>query len=445
MSLRFSPYGLASTRPSPVNRMMAAFAADFRDGIDINLGVGYVNEKTIPADRLVEALRAVVADPVDHRQPFNYGGPAGAPNLIAALRRFLIRERIGGLDEATLARKRIVIGPSGATSLLDALADLFAPGIVVTSDPMYYIYSDLLERKGFDLLAVPEDRDGIDPAALEHKLAALGDDARRIAFFFAVTVNNPSCAVLSNGRRRALAAVAARLSAEQSRPVPIFFDQAYELLLHDPAVEPFASVLPADEHGLVYEIGTLSKILAPALRIGYLIGPPGPFMDAIVQRTSDVGFSAPLFAQEMAARMLDRHIGDQLKGVNAGYREKALVVGRAIEERLGPWLEDCVGGRAGFYYYLTLRGIQTHDTSPFFRYLARTTGDPAFDREDGAPEGALLPRVIYLPGLYCVHSRGELVERGRRQLRLSYGFESTEKIVAALEWMRLAAEHAAAD
>jgi 2-aminoadipate transaminase len=249
-----------------------------------------------------------------------------------------------------------------------------------------------------------------------------------------VTVNNPSCTMLSNARRRALYDVAARLSREQNRRIPIFFDLAYELLLHDPAAEAFRSVLPADELGIAYEIGTLSKVLAPALRVGYLLGPDGHLMNAMVQKTSDVGFSAPMFVQEMAGYLLDR-IEPQLRSVNQGYRAKALVVREAIARELGEFLEECRGGSAGFYFYLTFGEIETHSRSHFFRYLTRTTGRVEIDGPAGNPS----PRVVYVPGEYCVHPRGDLAEKGLRQLRLSYGFEDADVIVKALAVMREAA------
>ena len=101
MQIRLSSYGSASTEPSPVSRMMTAFAHDFRDGIDINVGIGYVNEATIPSALFVEAMQAVARDTAKYRQASNYGGAAGSPNLIRSLRDFLLRHQVGGLNAAT--------------------------------------------------------------------------------------------------------------------------------------------------------------------------------------------------------------------------------------------------------------------------------------------------------------------------------------------------------
>jgi 2-aminoadipate transaminase len=440
MDLSLSRYGRASTRPSPVSCMMSSFAYGFRDGLDINLGVGYVNETTIPVTDIEVAMHAVAADPVKYRQVFNYGSSAGSKNLIESLRRFLGGMHIGGLDCATLERKQLIIGPCGATSVLDGLTEIFTPGIVVTSDPMYYIYSDVLERKGFEVMAVPENAEGIDMEILERDIHTPGDTASRIALFYIPTVNNPSCTILSNRRRRALLDFVAGLSRKQNRRIPIFFDLAYELLLHDPKVEPFRSVLPLDEMDLVYEIGTLSKVLAPALRIGYLLGPAGPVINAMTQKTSDVGFSAPLFVQEMASYLLDHCITGQLQRVNSEYRRKANAVRDGIRQHLAPFLAESRGGSAGFYYYLTLEQIETNSSSRFFRFLARSTGDPRIDGLHHAP----FPRVIYLPGEYCVHPRGHLAERGLRQMRISYAFETVPQILRALSFMSEAAAFAMA-
>jgi len=437
-AILLSRYGKASSAASPVNRMMAAFAADFRDGVDVNLGVGYVNENTIPRELIEQSLHEVLARPDKYRVALNYGGPAGSANLIDSIRRFLVDQRVGGLTAEVLARNEIIIGPNGATSLLEGLAHVTAPGVVVTSDPIYYIYCDYLERMGFAICAVPEDRDGLEVDRVEARLRDLGFGKDDVRFFYVVTVNNPTCTILSNARRGALVRLAARWSRELGRTVHVIFDQAYEHLIHDASAERPESGLLDDEWGLVYELGTLSKILAPALRIGYLIGRDGPLLRAMVQKTSDAGFSAPLVTQEMASYLLDYHVAGQIDRVNAGYRDKAAAVRRWIEARLGDALAECRGGRAGFYFYLTFDRVATHERSALFRFLARTTGR---DDVDGPP-GAKNPRVVYVPGAFCVHPRGEMVEEGKRQLRLSYGFEELPRIERAIDLMSEAVRYA---
>jgi len=427
-----SEYGSLSSVPSPVNHMMAAFASDFRDGTDINLGVGYVNERTIPDTRICEAVSYVLNHPAKYRQALNYGGPKGSRNLIDSIKTFYLKYGIGGLTEEVLNRKETIIGANGATSILDALSDVLQPGIVLTSDPMYYIYCNALERKGFEIVTVPEDAEGMNADALRRQLDVLGSRKREIAFVYLVTINNPTCTILSNRRRKELVEIVTRLACDLGRKVPLIFDQAYEFLIHDPAVEPPLSGFLYDEAGIVYEISTLSKILAPALRVGYLMGPDGPMMRALIQWTSDIGFSAPLFNQEIASYLIDHHVAEQRERVNRGYREKAAFTRAAIQEQIGVALSSCTGGQAGFYFYLTLRDILTTTQSRFFHFLARTTGDPEID----GPPANRHPRVVYIPGEYCVHPKGDLAKLGARQLRLSYGFEEPDRIGQAMALMK---------
>jgi 2-aminoadipate transaminase len=432
----FSPYGASSLVPSPVNRMMAAFAVDFRDGYDVNLGVGYVNEQTIPRRLIGEALAAVIRDPARHRAAFNYGDPAGSANCIASLKRFLVKEKVGGLTAEVLDRNRIVIGASGVTSLLEGIAQVLQPGVVVTTDPQYYIYCDFLERCGYTLLPIPEDEKGIRIDVLQQRIESLRE---AVSFFYIVTVNNPTCSILCNERKMRLLEIASRLGKAANKRIPVFFDTAYELLIHDPEAERPMSALLDDDEGIAFELGTLSKIFAPGLRIGYMIGPETTFMRAMVQRISDMGFSAPVMNQEIASHLLDHHASEQIRAVNVGYREKAKRTREMIARHLDRHIEQCTGGSAGFYFYLTLKDCLTEEGSPFFNYLARTTGIASVDCEGKDRR----QRVVYIPGAYCVHPQGDLAEKGRRQLRISYGFEELDRIEQGIRLIGEAVEFAA--
>lgn len=432
-----SEYGKASSIPSAVNQMMTDFAVGYRDGYDINLGVGYVNETTIPYQAIQNACEAVIANPKKYRAALNYGGAQGSPNLTESIRKYHVENQIGGITEDTFSTRDIVIGANGATSLLESITHLLPSGIVFTADPMYYIYCNDLDRKGFTIAAIPEDNEGLQTELLRDKLKQYRSAKEAIRFFYVVTVNNPSCTILSNNRKRELVEIVTQLSHEMGRKIPIFFDNAYTELVHDNTVDPLESAFNYDELGIVYEIGTLSKIIAPGLRIGYLIGPTGEFLNSIIQRTSDIGFSAPLINQEIASYLLDNNIDAQIKLVNNEYQQKAKQVKTWIEELLYERVQECRGGRAGFYYYLTLANIKTDSTSDFFKFLTRTTG---LEHIDG-PEDNPHPKVIYIPGEHCVHPNGNMVEIGKQQLRISYGFEELAQIHTALKYMKGAIDY----
>ncbi len=430
MDFQFSELAQKSLIPSAINQLTAEFAEDFREGIDINLGVGYVNDKTIPVDAIQQAYTEIIADPVRYRNALNYGGADGSPNLRRSIKDYYLRYNIGSLNEADFENRKILIGANGATSLLDSISDIMKPGIVITADPYYYIYTETLERKGFKILAIPEDENGLITDILEEKLKNI--DSKQISFFYIITVNNPSTVILSTERKKAIVEIAERLSKETNRIIPVVFDKAYEDIIHNPELTNTVSGLKFDKMNQVVEIGTLSKILAPALRIGYIITPNNALADALTQRTSDIGFSNSLINQEISSWLLDHYIQIQKENVNKGYQDKADFIKQMFSKYLGEYIETYSGGDAAFYFYITFKNITTNKGSKFFNYLSRTTGDSLVD---GVKEKN--PRLIYIPGTICSKE-----PKAKYQLRLSYGYEEPAIFERAIQLMAEACEYA---
>ena len=151
----------------------------------------------------------------------------------------------------------ICSGAQGA--LLTVTAALAAPGETVCVEALTYPgFLPLAAHLRLNLVGVPIDNEGLlpdafDAACVEHKPKAL---------YCTPTLHNPTTATLSLERRKALLSIARR------HHVPIIEDDAYGALPKIP-YRPLASLAPE----LVYHVASLSKCLAPALRIAYLVAP----------------------------------------------------------------------------------------------------------------------------------------------------------------------------
>ncbi|HEX6756468.1 MAG TPA: PLP-dependent aminotransferase family protein [Mycobacteriales bacterium] len=275
---------------------------DFRPGIpDLAL---------FPRQQWQRAARAGLAALPD--ADLGYGDPRGLPSLRAELASYLGRVRGVVADP-----DRIVVTSGFAQGLAlvaAALVDARGRGCRVgVEDPGGPGQRSLLAYAGANPVPVPVDAHGLDPATLGGCVAALVTPAHQF----------PTGVVLTSARRAALLDWARRRNAyvlEDDYDAEYRFDR-----------EPIGAVQGLDPDRVVYA-GSLSKSLAPALRIGWLVL-PGPLVEGVLRGRSATDLAPPVLAQAalrtfLAAGELDRH----LRRTRLAYRERrdrlALAVAR---------------------------------------------------------------------------------------------------------------------
>jgi GntR family transcriptional regulator / MocR family aminotransferase len=221
----------------------------------IGLGVGVPDPHLLPVAALTRAYRRVLRH--QPRSILSYGDPQGHPRLRSALAAMLTATR--GL--ATGPEEVVVT--QGSQMALDLIArTLVRPGDVVAVESFSYPPAcETLRQHGAQVVPIPVDQDGMVVEALE-------EAARRTRFRAAyVTPHHqfPTMVTMAAGRRLALLDLARR-----TRMAVIEDDYDHEFHYEGRPVLPLASV---DRTGVVIYVGSLAKILAPGLRLGYVAGP----------------------------------------------------------------------------------------------------------------------------------------------------------------------------
>lgn len=182
----------------------------------------------------------------------DYASPGGWFPLREAICTHLRRSR------AVVCDPEQVVVVNGSQQALDLIARVFIePGdTVAVEDPSYQGTREVLRAAGARSVAVPVDGDGLDPARLPSKA--------RLAF---VTPSHqfPTGAILTVGRRFALLEWAKRAGA-------LIVEDDYDGEFHYQG-QPLESLQGLDRQGRVIYIGTFSRTVFSALRIGYLICP----------------------------------------------------------------------------------------------------------------------------------------------------------------------------
>jgi DNA-binding transcriptional MocR family regulator len=182
----------------------------------------------------------------------NYQPPGGSAHELDVAAKWM-RSRVPHVRS-----DRIVIFPGTQTILFNLLAHLARPGDVVLTEALTFPgIKAVAERLGIKLVGVTMDEGGILPDAL----AKACREHRPKAVYLIPTQHNPTTATLSPERRSAVAKII------RDADTTLIEDDAYGLL--DRSASPIANLIPER----TYLATTLSKCIAPALRVAYLVTP----------------------------------------------------------------------------------------------------------------------------------------------------------------------------
>jgi GntR family transcriptional regulator / MocR family aminotransferase len=272
----------------------------------LDLSNGAPDIRLVPARLIGRAYRRVLG--LRGAELLAYGDPEGHPGLRSALATMLASTRglsVGPAD--------VLVTRGSQMALMLAARALLRPGDTVAVEQIGYRPAwEAFRSAGATVVPVAIDRDGIDIDALK-RLAA-----RTTLRAVYVTPHHqyPTTVTLKAARRLALLAL-----ARAERVAIIEDDYDHEFHYDGRPVLPIAS---ADHEGLVVYIGTLSKILAPGLRIGYIVAQPA-VLQSVAAIRSLLDIQGDLATEAAVATLIEdgelqRHVA-RVRRVYANRRE----------------------------------------------------------------------------------------------------------------------------
>ena len=311
--------------PPPAVRWTGRVKYDFTGGNN--------DADSLPLDGLIAAADAVLRR--EGRTLSTYGLNSG-PQGYRALREFLAAKLKAEAGIACTADDILIT--SGSLQALDLVnATLLDRGdTVVIEQDCYQGSINRLTRLGVTPVGIPLDRDGMRMDALSAALDDLKRKGVRPKYIYTIpTVQNPTGTILPVERRREML----RLSAAHG--VPIFEDDCYSDLIWSGQRPP--ALYAMSERGGVIHIGSFSKSIAPALRVGYIVA-PWDVMSRTLALKTDGGSGA--LEQMVLAEYCTAHFTRHVPALRRSLRAKLKTLMESLNEHFGTAAEfdDPKGG-----------------------------------------------------------------------------------------------------
>ncbi len=324
-----------------------------------DLRIGTPDAKLFPWD-VWRRLLARQLRPASKRSAGGLAEPAGHPRLRQAIARYT------GIARSVRAGPEDVLVTSGAQQAFDLIARvLLGPGAcAAVEDPGYPQARRAFLAAGARVVPVPVDAEGL-------QVEKLPKEARLV--YVTPSHQFPLGMPMSLARRAALLQWAERHGAAILED-----DYDSELRLDGRPLEPLQSL---DRSGRVLYVGTFSKVLLPALRLGFLVAPPSlmPALQAAKAVADSHGAQAPqaALAELIDSGLLGRHIRRVLRTYSARRDRLVLALGRELRDtlevlpasaglHLSAWLRDRRADAQALSHAAAAAGVAVQPLTSFF-------------------------------------------------------------------------------
>jgi 2-aminoadipate transaminase len=287
----------------------------------------------VPVEGLIDAVNAVLKR--EGKTLATYGLASG-PQGYRPLRDFLAAKLKRDAGIACVADDILIV--SGSLQALDLVNQtLLARGdTVIIERDTYQGALTRLTRLGVNAVGIPLDHDGMRMDALAAALADLKRRGILPKYIYTIpTVQNPTGTIMPEVRRAEL------LKLSQEYGVPIFEDDCYADLIWDGRRPP--ALYAMSRNAGVIHIGSFSKSIAPALRVGYIVAPWNALSRMLALKT-DAGSGA--LEQMVLAEYCAPHFAAHVPKLTRGLRAKLDTLMEALNEQFGTSaeFEDPKGG-----------------------------------------------------------------------------------------------------
>ncbi|NLP49834.1 PLP-dependent aminotransferase family protein [Bacillus sp. RO1] len=350
----------------------------------IRLHSGYPAPHLVPSKELKEAVAQLLEEEND--LPLHY---IGSPRIDKLKEWVRIRQEERGMP----AKDEELLITSGACQAIDLIARIFLDeeAVVIVESPTYMEALEIFHNYTNRIITVPIDKDGLQTELLAEMLAERKKKGMtKPAFLYTIpTFHNPTGTTMSDERRRHV------IDLAEEYDFLVLEDDAYGELGFTNNPKTLKSM---DTEDRVLYVGSLSKVVAPGMRIGW-VHATERFIQALFWFKKDL--EHPFSQATMATLLENTNFTSRLQTLSKTYQKKCRVMLVAIEKYLPENTTWFVPG-GGYFVWVKVPDVDTE------KLLSKAT-------EEG---------VSFLPGKYFFLDQTE----GAEYLRLSFSYENEENI-----------------